>query len=69
MSVSVTFLAESRSTDLAHKAIKILPNARLLNCYSACETHEIACGDIRDVTTSPFNQMMRKSGTRVPNRG
>ncbi|KAJ6187772.1 hypothetical protein N7519_002680 [Penicillium mononematosum] len=37
------------TTDLARKAIKILPNARLLNCYSACETHEIACGDIRDM--------------------
>lgn len=35
-------------TDLARRAIKVLPNTRLLNCYSACETHEIACGDIRD---------------------
>lgn len=37
------------TTDLARRAIKALPNTRLLNCYSACETHEIACGDIRDV--------------------
>ncbi|EGE84466.2 nonribosomal peptide synthetase 10 [Blastomyces dermatitidis ATCC 18188] len=37
------------STDLARRAIKALPNTRLLNCYSACETHEIACGDIRDM--------------------
>ncbi|KAJ5160137.1 uncharacterized protein N7482_007141 [Penicillium canariense] len=37
------------TTDLARKAIKALPHTRLLNCYSACETHEIACGDIRDV--------------------
>jgi amino acid adenylation domain-containing protein/thioester reductase-like protein len=37
------------TTDLARKAIKALPNTRLLNCYSACETHEIACGDIREV--------------------
>ncbi|KAJ5551066.1 hypothetical protein N7461_005764 [Penicillium sp. DV-2018c] len=37
------------TTDLARKAIKILPNTRLLNCYSACETHEIACGDIRKI--------------------
>lgn len=37
------------STDLARRAIKALPNTRLLNCYSACETHEIACGDIRDI--------------------
>ncbi|KAJ5690097.1 hypothetical protein N7462_004489 [Penicillium macrosclerotiorum] len=37
------------STDLARKAIQSLPNTRLLNCYSACETHEIACGDIREM--------------------
>lgn len=34
------------TTDLARRALKALPKARLLNCYSACETHEIACGDI-----------------------
>ncbi|KAF1344428.1 nonribosomal peptide synthetase 10 [Delphinella strobiligena] len=34
------------TVDLARRAIKALPNVRLLNCYSACETHEIACGDI-----------------------
>ncbi|KAJ9657985.1 hypothetical protein H2198_003953 [Neophaeococcomyces mojaviensis] len=34
------------TTDLARRALKVLPNVRLLNCYSACETHEIACGDI-----------------------
>ncbi|KAF2706934.1 tyrocidine synthetase 1 [Pleomassaria siparia CBS 279.74] len=38
-------------TKLAREAIKALPNARLLNCYSACETHEIACGDIADMLT------------------
>ncbi|KAF2255797.1 tyrocidine synthetase 1 [Trematosphaeria pertusa] len=37
------------TTDLARRGIRALPNARLLNCYSACETHEIACGDIRDM--------------------
>ncbi|KAL3464532.1 hypothetical protein BJX64DRAFT_92340 [Aspergillus heterothallicus] len=37
------------TTDLARRAIKALPNTRLLNCYSACETHEIACGDIREM--------------------
>lgn len=37
------------TTDLARQAIKALPNARLLNCYSACETHEIACGDIGEM--------------------
>ncbi|KAL4963456.1 non-ribosomal peptide synthetase [Aspergillus stella-maris] len=37
------------TTDLAQRAMKALPNARLLNCYSACETHEIACGDIQTI--------------------
>ncbi|KAH6660204.1 nonribosomal peptide synthetase 10 [Truncatella angustata] len=38
------------TTDLARRALKALPEAtRLLNCYSASETHEIACGDIRDM--------------------
>ncbi|KAL4808040.1 hypothetical protein BDV18DRAFT_95617 [Aspergillus unguis] len=37
------------TTDLAQRMIKALPNTRLLNCYSACETHEIACGDIREI--------------------
>ncbi|KAH8703057.1 hybrid NRPS/PKS enzyme [Talaromyces proteolyticus] len=40
------------TTDLAHRAIKALPKTRLLNCYSACETHEIACGDIREMVDS-----------------
>jgi len=34
------------TTDLARRAMKALPKTRLLNCYSASETHEIACGDI-----------------------
>ncbi|KAK4555740.1 hypothetical protein LTR86_006960 [Recurvomyces mirabilis] len=34
------------TTDLARRASKALPKVRLLNVYSACETHEIACGDI-----------------------
>lgn len=34
------------TTDLARRAMKALPNTRLLNCYSASETHEIACGYI-----------------------
>ncbi|KAH8594350.1 hypothetical protein B0O99DRAFT_514258 [Bisporella sp. PMI_857] len=37
------------TTDLARRAMKALPNTRLLNCYSASETHEIACGDIREM--------------------
>ncbi|QDS77429.1 putative secondary metabolism biosynthetic enzyme [Venturia effusa] len=37
------------STNLARKAMKALPNVRLLNCYSASETHEVACGDIKEM--------------------
>jgi amino acid adenylation domain-containing protein len=37
------------TTDLARRGIKALPNTRLLNVYSACETHEIACGDIKEM--------------------
>lgn len=43
------FNGEVVSTDLAARAMKALPQTRLLNCYSACETHEIACGDIREM--------------------
>ena len=37
------------TTDLARRAMEAFPNVRLLNVYSACETHEIACGDIADM--------------------
>lgn len=37
------------TTDLVLRAMKALPNTRLLNCYSASETHEIACGDIKEM--------------------
>lgn len=37
------------TTDLARRALKAMPKVRLLNCYSACETHEIACGDIGEM--------------------
>jgi thioester reductase-like protein len=37
------------TTELAQRAIRILPKTRLLNCYSASETHEIACGDIGEM--------------------
>ncbi|OCT47362.1 NADP-dependent L-serine/L-allo-threonine dehydrogenase ydfG [Cladophialophora carrionii] len=37
------------TTDLARRAMKALPKVALLNCYSACETHEIACGDIGEM--------------------
>ncbi|ROW18173.1 hypothetical protein VPNG_00119 [Cytospora leucostoma] len=35
------------TTDLVLRAMRALPNTRLLNCYSASESHEIACGDIK----------------------
>jgi len=37
------------TTDLCTRAIKALPTTRLLNVYSASETHEIAAGDIRQI--------------------
>lgn len=37
------------TTDLARRALKALPHTRLLNVYSACETHEVACGDIKEM--------------------
>ncbi|OQO03789.1 hypothetical protein B0A48_10429 [Cryoendolithus antarcticus] len=37
------------TTDLARRGLESLPNVRLLNCYSCCETHEVACGDIREM--------------------
>lgn len=50
------FNGEVVTTDLARRAMKALPNTRLLNCYSASETHEIACGDIREIINndSPY---------------
>ncbi|KAL7934947.1 non-ribosomal peptide synthetase [Trichoderma chlorosporum] len=35
------------TTDLVRRACSALPNTRLLNVYSASETHEIAVGDIK----------------------
>lgn len=37
------------TTDLARRGVKALPQTRLLNVYSACETHEVACGDIKEM--------------------
>ena len=37
------------TTDLATRTLRALPKVRLLNCYSACETHEVACGDIGEM--------------------
>lgn len=49
------------TTDLARRGLKALPHTRLLNCYSACETHEIACGDIKDML-----QLLDESATYCP---
>src|SRR5919199_847648 len=38
---------------LARRAIEALPNTRLINLYSASETHEVAAGDLRDVIDIP----------------
>ncbi|KAK0389219.1 hypothetical protein NLU13_2794 [Sarocladium strictum] len=35
------------TTDLCRRATTALPNTKLLNVYSASETHEVAAGDIR----------------------
>ncbi|KAJ2905822.1 Linear gramicidin synthase subunit D [Zalerion maritima] len=37
------------TTDISRRVLKALPNLRLLNCYSASETHEIASGDIVEI--------------------
>ena len=52
---SLWFNGEVVTADLARRAMKALPNTRLLNCYSASETHEIACGDIREIIKSIEN--------------
>ncbi|KAJ1324886.1 myxalamid-type nonribosomal peptide synthetase MxaA [Microdochium nivale] len=49
---SIWLNGEVVTTDLARRALKALPTARLLNCYSASETHEIACCDIGQVFDS-----------------
>ncbi|CAK7270972.1 putative NRPS-like protein biosynthetic cluster [Sporothrix epigloea] len=49
---TLLFNGEVVSVDLARRAATALPNVRLLNCYSASETHEIACGDIRRTLAS-----------------
>ncbi|CAI6087061.1 unnamed protein product [Clonostachys chloroleuca] len=37
---------EVLSTDLARRAVEALPNTRIFNVYSACETHEVAVGEV-----------------------
>ena len=60
------------TTDLARRAIKSLPKARLLNVYSACETHEVSCGDIGDMldekeTYCPVGPLLDPKHTYVLN--
>ncbi|CAK7211840.1 putative NRPS-like protein biosynthetic cluster [Sporothrix eucalyptigena] len=49
---TLLFNGEVVSVDLARRAATALANVRLLNCYSASETHEICCGDIRKTLAS-----------------
>ncbi|KAF5229856.1 hypothetical protein FANTH_14063 [Fusarium anthophilum] len=44
---SLRLNGEVVTTDLVRRAMDALPETRLLNVYSACETHEAAVGDIR----------------------
>jgi non-ribosomal peptide synthetase component F len=37
---------------LARRALKLLPNVRLLNLYSVSETHEVAAGDLQELVES-----------------
>jgi amino acid adenylation domain-containing protein len=60
------------TTDLARRALKALPEARLLNVYSACETHEVACGDIGNMfednaTYCPVGPLLDPKHTYVLN--
>ena len=60
------------TTDLARRALKALPEARVLNVYSACETHEVACGDIKDMVSDdaqycPVGPLMVPKRTYVLN--
>ncbi|KAH6677909.1 enterobactin synthetase component F [Plectosphaerella plurivora] len=68
------------TTDLCRRALKALPETRLLNVYSASETHEVAAGDIStfidlEARVCPVGQPMDpehiyildESGNRVGN--
>ncbi|KIH89895.1 NRPS-like enzyme [Sporothrix brasiliensis 5110] len=67
------FNGEVVSVDLARRAATALAGVRLLNCYSASETHEIACGDIRttlatlpaDATVCPVGPPLLPAHTYV----
>lgn len=60
------------TTNLAQRALKALPRVRLLNCYSACETHEVACGDVakdldRDATYCPVGMPLEPQNIYILN--
>ncbi|RMD42702.1 hypothetical protein DV735_g2392, partial [Chaetothyriales sp. CBS 134920] len=60
------------TTDLASRAIEALPNTTLLNVYSACETHEVAAGEIgpmldRNETYCPVGPLLDPRHTYVLN--
>ena len=40
---------------LARRALDLLPEARLLNVYSCSETHEVAAGDLRELSENPIS--------------
>ena len=40
---------------LARRALSLLPGTRLLNVYSCSETHEVAAGDLRELSESPHS--------------
>ncbi|RMZ84757.1 hypothetical protein DV737_g1017, partial [Chaetothyriales sp. CBS 132003] len=60
------------TTDLAWRATRALPQTTLLNVYSACETHEVAAGDIgpmldRNATYCPVGPLLDPKHTYVLN--
>jgi amino acid adenylation domain-containing protein/thioester reductase-like protein len=40
---------------LARRALSLLPETRLLNVYSCSETHEVATGDLQELSESPHS--------------
>jgi amino acid adenylation domain-containing protein/thioester reductase-like protein len=40
---------------LAQRVLRLLPKTRVLNVYSISETHEVAAGDLRDLSENPLS--------------
>jgi amino acid adenylation domain-containing protein/thioester reductase-like protein len=53
---------------LARRALKVLPDTRLLNVYSCSETHEVAAGDLRELAESPHSTYCPVGRPMDPNR-